>query len=205
MPQGGELEILEMAQQYLTRLKALREELDKRERELNDLQEKLKAKEIILSDRERKLQEYEATVKAKEEELKKKLESIIAFEEELKKREGEIEKIREDISSLKSELISTINRLHEKEKNFEELIKASQQHRDKVVELYKTSILQVTPSPPPRETQVSPKPQPQPAPVHAPVHRPEEEFIPCPQCGTMISKDAIMCYNCGFILKPEAL
>ncbi|OYT60294.1 hypothetical protein B6U71_01085 [Euryarchaeota archaeon ex4484_178] len=30
-----------------------------------------------------------------------------------------------------------------------------------------------------------------------------EEFIKCPQCGTLNSKDAIMCYNCGYIFKPE--
>jgi len=29
---------------------------------------------------------------------------------------------------------------------------------------------------------------------------PEEEMMPCPRCGTMISKDAIVCYNCGFEL-----
>ena len=30
-----------------------------------------------------------------------------------------------------------------------------------------------------------------------------EEFIKCPQCGTLNSVDAIMCYNCGYIFKPE--
>ena len=32
-----------------------------------------------------------------------------------------------------------------------------------------------------------------------------EEFIKCPQCGTLNSKDAIMCYNCGYVFKPEEL
>ena len=36
--------------------------------------------------------------------------------------------------------------------------------------------------------------------------RPEtEELIPCPNCGTLISKDAIMCYACGYVLHPELL
>jgi hypothetical protein len=32
----------------------------------------------------------------------------------------------------------------------------------------------------------------------------EEDEIPCPNCRTMISKDAVMCYACGVNLK-EAL
>ncbi|MEM3610836.1 MAG: zinc ribbon domain-containing protein [Thermoplasmata archaeon] len=27
--------------------------------------------------------------------------------------------------------------------------------------------------------------------------------MPCPKCGTMISKDAIVCYACGAEVKPE--
>jgi len=33
----------------------------------------------------------------------------------------------------------------------------------------------------------------------------EEDVIPCPNCGTLISKDAVMCYACGYVLHPELL
>ena len=36
-----------------------------------------------------------------------------------------------------------------------------------------------------------------------PKAEPSEDEMPCPSCGTMVAKDAVMCYACGTDMRAK--
>ncbi|MGC8497269.1 MAG: zinc ribbon domain-containing protein [Thermoplasmata archaeon] len=185
--------------------------------------EQLKKKEETINSKLSEIQKYTESLQNKEKEMKSKIDAlnqkdtvIDDLTKKLNSYEVNMSKIKNAVADLEKSNNAMGNELKELINSYIEKRATYIENEKKIVKLYedlssyKDDLLKAVQKLAPKievpSEPVAPAPKYETVNVSIPAPKVEEEdLIPCPNCGTMISKDAIMCYACGFLLKPEAL
>lgn len=177
MANSDNLSILEQVQGYIQTLKKREEELKKYEATLNQRTEELNKREKSLNDLTESLNRRQRELISKEDEIDKLKREIDAKSKDLDIKDKELQ------ASLKkaNELIDENNKMKERLQEQVVRLESEEKSIDLLIRDLKDHIKSVIEG---KEVQ-------------------HEEMIPCPNCGTMISKDALICYNCGFELASK--
>jgi len=226
--------ILDQVESYLKKVKAQSDELKKKEQELlerekkmnqweNDLKNvdaKIKERETYLKNMEKEIENNAEKLKVLENQLNSKSKEINSMIENLKKSVNNFSQFESKMNSLASALDSYVSKFKENENIINKFIQDYQLKQKEVMELsvnVKNLIgsiegmkkqLDITisggaagqvPSVNVEKSTIEEKL------IEIPEKPPSEDVIPCPNCGTLISKDAVMCYACGYVLHPELL
>ena len=211
-------------------LKQREKELNDRAKHIAEWEEKaritddqLKKKEETITSKVKEIEKFSDSLQSRESDLKSKIDAIVqkdsiiddltkklnSYEVNMSKLKNAISDIEKSNNSMGNELKELINSYLEKRSSYIEnekkMVKLYEDINSYKVDLLKT-VQKLAPKIEVSTEALPPVPKYESVAVAIPAPKVEEEdLIPCPNCATMISKDAIMCYACGYLLKPEAL
>lgn len=180
--------------------------------------EQLKKKEETINSKLIEIEKYSESIQNKEKDLKSKIDAlnqkdsvIDDLTKKLNSYDINMSKIKNTVTDLEKSNISMGNELKELINSYIEKRSTYIENEKKILKLYedlssyKEDLLKTVQKLAPKievtSEPIGPAPKYENVNVAIPTPKVEDEdLIPCPNCGTMISKDAIMCYACGYLL-----